>query len=206
MTKHVIIDMNPVIFGNRAVKRCTACMVNELMKVEGTRLNLLYFDYRHQTEKYLKPLKDHVTQTVIPIPVRLLVPFWKRFSFPYLEMFFCKGDLFYTNEFYFPPTKDVVILATIHGLAYKVIPDRLPSRIVESLNRGLSFILKHADYLVAVSETTRQELIQYTGVDPERIYVVTHGVDKRFRRLSNHMDLRNRLKNIWHHKTVDSLL
>ncbi|MFC1815928.1 glycosyltransferase family 4 protein [Thermodesulfobacteriota bacterium] len=190
----IIIDMSPIIYGSRAVKRCTASMVNELMKYEETRLNLLYFDYKYQTDKYLKPVKDHVRQTVIPVPYRLLVPFWKRFSFPYLEMFFCKGDLFYTNEFYFPPTKGVLTLATIHGLSYKVIPGRLPSENVHLFNQGLLFILKHADYLVAVSETTRNELIQYTGVDPQRIYVVTHGVDKRFRRLSNHQEVRDRLK------------
>lgn len=193
----IAIDMSPIVHGTRAVKRCTVCMVSELVKYETIKLNLLYFDYRHQTEKYLRPIETHATEKVVPIPYRLLIPFWKGFSWPSLEFFSKSCDLFYTNEFYFPPTKNVPVLATIHGLAYEVIPDKLPSQNVRSLHNGLSFILKHADYLVAVSETTREELIRHLGVAPERIYVVTHGVDRHFRKRKDQQAVLDRLRNLY---------
>jgi glycosyltransferase involved in cell wall biosynthesis len=192
--KKITVDMSPVINGSRAIKRCTECMVNELIGFEDMALDLLYFDYKFQSEKYLRPTPDHVKETVIPIPYKLLIPFWKKYCFPYLETFFCKSDCFYTNEFYFPPSKNAITLATIHGLAYKVIPDKLPAQNVQSLNQGLQYILSHSDYLIAVSETTKKELTQCAEVDPERIYVVTHGVDKQFRQLENQQEVWNRLK------------
>jgi glycosyltransferase involved in cell wall biosynthesis len=190
----VAIDMSPVVHGSRAVKRCTFCMTSELLKYESIDFDLLYFDYRHQTPKYLRPLKGHVKESVIRVPQRLLIPFWKRFSWPNLELLLSKPGLFYVNEFYFPPTKNALVVATIHGLAYKVIPEKLPRKSVESLGQGLSFVLKHADCLIAVSETTKEELIRYVGVAPERIYVITHGVDKEFRQLTDGEAVRDRLR------------
>jgi len=195
--KRVAIDMSPIVYGSRAVKRCTICMVTELLKHQSINFDLLYIDYKNQTDNYLRPLEDHANEIVIHVPYRLLIPLWKRFSWPCFDMHLSECDLFYTNEFYFPPTKKMVILATIHGLAYKVLPEKIPLHVAKSLNQGLSFLLKHADYLVAVSETTKKELIRYAGVDPERIYVVTHGVDKKFRQYSNQHKVWDRLKNIY---------
>ena len=195
--KRLAIDMSPIVYGSRAVKRCTICMVKELLKQQSINFDLLYIDYKNHTDTYLRPFEDNANEIVIHFPYRLLIPLWKKFSWPCFDMHLSECDIFYTNEFYFPPTKKTVILATIHGLAYKVLHEKLPLHVVKALNKGLSFLLKHADYLVAVSETTKNELIQYAGVDPERIYVVTHGVDKRFRHYLNQHKVWDRLKNTY---------
>jgi glycosyltransferase involved in cell wall biosynthesis len=111
-----------------------------------------------------------------------------------METFIPGSDILYTNEFYFPPAKNALVLATIHGLAYKIIPEKILPQFVESLNQGLLYILKHADYLISVSETTKKELITHAGVSPHRIYVVTHGVDKKFRKKENVQEIRDQLK------------
>jgi glycosyltransferase involved in cell wall biosynthesis len=169
-------------------------MVKELVKDEELEFSLLYFDYKSQTDKYLRPLEDRVDERVVHIPYRLLIPAWRRLSFPHLEMIAPDCDLLYTNEFYFPPTKHTLVLATIHGLSYRIIPEKITSPFVKSLNQSLSFILKNADYLVAVSETTKSELISHVGVAPERIYVVTHGVNKQFRREESQQGVWDRLR------------
>ena len=191
--KKIAIDMNSVVHGSRAVSHCTACMVNELIKYKDIEFNLFYFDYKRQTQKYLRPLENHATEKVIPIPYRLLIPAWRRISWPYLEMISSGCDLLYTSEFYFPPAKNSLVLATIHGMAFRVIPEKIPSQIAQSLDKGLSFILKHADYLIAVSENTKKELVNHVGIAPERIYVVTHGVNKIFQRQANQQEVRSRL-------------
>jgi alpha-1,3-rhamnosyl/mannosyltransferase len=168
-------------------------MVQELVKHEDMEFSLLYFDYKYQTDKYLRPLEDRVEERIIRIPYRLLIPAWRRLSFPHLEMIAPDCDLLYSNEFYFPPTKHTLVLATIHGLSYRIIPEKISSQFVKSFNQGLSFILKNADYLVAVSETTKTELVNHVGVAPERIYVVTHGVNKQFRKQENEQKVWNYL-------------
>jgi glycosyltransferase involved in cell wall biosynthesis len=130
-------------------------------------------------------LEDSVDERVVHIPYRLLIPAWKTIAWPLLETILPGCDILYTNEFYFPPTKNTLVLATIHGLSYRIIPEKISSQFVKSFNKSLSFILKNADYLVAVSETTKTELVNHVGVAPERIYVVTHGVNKQFRKQEN---------------------
>lgn len=191
----IAIDMSPLLHGSRAVSNCTACLVSKLLEYKDIEFSLLYFDYRFNTQKYLRPPETRVNEKVVPVPYRLLVPAWKGFSWPYLEMISPECDLLYTNEFYFPPTKKASILATIHGLAYRFIPEKMSPRIVRSLDKGLSFILQHADYLVAVSETTKMELISHVGVDPERIYIVTHGVNRQFQKQENMQEVWDRLNN-----------
>jgi len=195
--KKIAVDMSPLVHGSRAVRHCTACMVSELLKYKDMELNLFYFDYKRQTQKYLRPLENHATEKVIPVPYRLLIPAWKRLSWPYLEMISPGCDLLYANEFYFPPAKNSLVLATIHGLAFRVIPEKISSKIIKSLNKGLSFILKHADYLIAVSENTKKELVNHVGIAPERIYVVTHGLNKIFRRQESLQEVRSRLINTY---------
>jgi glycosyltransferase involved in cell wall biosynthesis len=75
-----------------------------------------------------------------------------------------------------------------------VIPEKISQSNAKLLHDGTKFILKHADYLVAVSETTKRELIHHCGIIPERIYVVTHGVDKYFRRRNNQSAVWDHLK------------
>jgi glycosyltransferase involved in cell wall biosynthesis len=169
-------------------------MASELIKDDSMNYDFLYFDYKCQNEKYLKTVPYIANEKIISAPYRFLIPLWKKFTWPKLETFIPDCDILYTNDFFFPPTKDRMILATIHGLAYRIIPNKIPSKVVKSLEEGLLFILEHADYLIAVSETTKKELISEVGVDAERIYVVSHGVDKKFRKKENLKAVLGRLK------------
>ena len=194
---NITIDMSPLVHGSRAVSQCTASIVSELIEIEGMEFNLIYFGYQKKYEKRLSLRESRFKEKVIPIPYRFLIPAWKIFSRPTIEMMVPECNLLYTNEFYFPPAKDATILATVHGLAYRIIPEKIFPHIVRFLDKGLSYLLKHADYLIAVSETTRRELIDQVGVSPERIYVVTHGVDSRFKQPKNRQDVLNRVKNVF---------
>ena len=195
--RKIAIDMNPVVHGSRAIKRCTRCMVNELINDRRLDIDLVYFDYKKQREKYLNTSTSNVREHVVSIPQRTLRPFWKLFSWPKLELLLSEYDIFYTNEFFFPPTRKTLVLATIHGLAYKIIPDKIPAKSVQACNAGLSYILDHADYFVAVSETTKKEFVEHIGVDPDRIYVITHGVDKKFQQRNDHEAVSSRLRNLY---------
>lgn len=191
--KSIVIDVNPLVHGSRAVRRCMACMVSELLKHNDENYNFLSFSNKSKTKKNLTKLLSGAKKKVVPIPYRLLIPFWKRFSWPKIETIIPGCDILYTNEFYFPPTKNALALATIHGLAYRIIPEKIHPEKVKSFNLGLSYVIKNADYLIAVSETTKKELITQVGIPPHRIYVVTHGVDKQFRKVANLPEVWERL-------------
>jgi glycosyltransferase involved in cell wall biosynthesis len=167
-------------------------MVGELRKQNHNDINFFYY---YNKSRFKKNSNRFVGQkeTVLPIPQRLMIHLWKRFSWPKIESIISNCDLLYTNSFYFPPPKKALVLATIHGLAYRMIPEKIRVQTAESLNRDLMFLLKHADYLVAVSETTKKEIISKLGFPSNRIYVVTHGVDEQFVRRKNLQEVKKRM-------------
>jgi glycosyltransferase involved in cell wall biosynthesis len=216
----VTIDMSPVLHGSRAVKRCTDCLVRELVEHREIEFNLLYIYYLKAAKNYVIPADKHIHVRKVRLPYKVLIPMWRRLAWLPYEKLLPQGDLLYTNEFYFMPVKNYPTLATIHGLSYKIIPQKFPPDVVRRLNRGLEYILTHADYFIAVSENTKTELIDVLNVAPERIYVVTHGIDKRFQPRADQDAIRSFLKirfnvsqpyilyvgAIGHHKNIMGLL
>jgi len=177
MTSTVAIDMNPVIYGSRAVYRCTRNIVNALETDGSIQYRYLYIDYRGQNEKYLAHSHE---PHVIPIPFRALKPLWRVLHWPSIETFKIHCDLFYTNEVYFPPSKSSPIVSTIHGLAYKKIPDYLEPAAVKALSQGMDYLLKNSRYYIAVSQKTADEFMSLFGISSRNVFVITHGIDANF--------------------------
>jgi len=73
--KNIVIDVNPLMHGSRAVRRCLDCMVGELLSHNDDNYNLLSFSNKSKTKKCLPKLLFDAKIKVVPIPYRLLVPF-----------------------------------------------------------------------------------------------------------------------------------
>jgi len=75
-----------------------------------------------------------------------------------------------------PPT-----VVTIHDLGYLHHPDSHPRaqrRMLDLTTRWSTFAAKH---IIAISQTTKRDLVGAYGVSPSKITVVHHGVDPSFR-------------------------
>ncbi len=69
-------------------------------------------------------------------------------------------------------------VVTVHDLAYKYFPQYFPKRDVFELNLLGDFAIQNADHLIAVSESTKRDILRwYPSVKEENITVVYHGFD-----------------------------
>jgi len=191
MIPKIVVNMSPLIHGARAIRRCTAGIVGELLKQDCLEFHLLYIDHRNRRERRLEGIPASAKEHVVRFPQRILETCWRLASWPTMEILAGGSDIFYNNDFFFPPSRRCAVVATIHGMAYKAIPGLLSANTVRALNEGFRFIRKHADYLIAVSETTKRELVRDYGVEEDRVYVVTHGVDPHFRVLRDGTQVRD---------------
>ncbi len=74
-------------------------------------------------------------------------------------------------------TKTVV---TIHDLAFKFFPDHFPKKDLRRLNWFTDYAVRNADKLIAVSNSTKKDLLEfYPGLREEKIRVIYHGYDKK---------------------------
>jgi len=90
----------------------------------------------------------------------------------------------------YPPVKQIV---TVHDLHYRHFDNAMPdcSHEINPLRTGLykykmPHILNRSAAVVAVSESTKQELVASFGINPDKIHVIHNGYDeRRFRVIDN---------------------
>ena len=181
-TMKIWIDATPVIHGERAIRRNTRNLLSSLLSRNRADYGLLYFDQRGNSPGRLTlPPKGGSRERVRRWPVRLLLPGWRWFGEPSFERLVGKVDLLYSPDLYFPPVRRGKVLSTIRGIVYLKRKDLLNPSQRRRLTKAFSYARLRSNYFLAVSETTRRDLLECTDIPEERIYVVTHGVDPRFK-------------------------
>jgi glycosyltransferase involved in cell wall biosynthesis len=120
------------------------------------------------------------------IPNKLLnLSLW-YLRYPHLDTLLGGVDIFFApNINFLAVSKKTSLVVTAHDLSFEYFPEafswkqRFWHYIIDF--RGL---LKRADAIIAVSESTKSDLIDYYGISEKRIEVIYSGVDGEFRPFS----------------------
>jgi glycosyltransferase involved in cell wall biosynthesis len=91
-------------------------------------------------------------------------------------------DVVHCTTFRGPVRARVPVVVTVHDLAVLRYPEAFPRWHRLYGKAGLRRVLRGADAVVAVSEFTKDEVVELVGVDPGRVRVVPNGVDAVFTR------------------------
>jgi glycosyltransferase involved in cell wall biosynthesis len=91
-------------------------------------------------------------------------------------------DLIFNPKSSIPLTTKCKTVYVCHGLQWAVLPMRKPWSDHISHRFLIPRYAKKADAIIAVSKSTRRHLIEYLGVDKNRVHTVHLGVDERFRK------------------------
>jgi glycosyltransferase involved in cell wall biosynthesis len=74
--------------------------------------------------------------------------------------------------------KGIETTVTIHDLAFKYFPNHFPKKDQRRLHMFADFAIKHADKLIAVSESTKRDILKwYPDISESKVKVVYHGFD-----------------------------
>jgi glycosyltransferase involved in cell wall biosynthesis len=90
-------------------------------------------------------------------------------------------DLFHSPDFVLPPVRAARSILTVHDLAFLLYPECADASLRAYLEKTVPRSVQRADYVVADSENTRNDVICLLGVPPERVTVVPGGVDPVFK-------------------------
>ena len=111
-----------------------------------------------------------VDAMVLPFP-RL----WSQVRLP-LALAAERPDLLFVPGHAIPFAWAGKVLTVVHDLAFKRHPEAYGSADMAYLRLSTRWAIARSRLLIAVSESTRQDLVQLYGVDPERVRVVPLGV------------------------------
>jgi glycosyltransferase involved in cell wall biosynthesis len=161
-------------------------MVRHLPAVDERHEYVLYLnfvrpEYAARFEQRVRPLlSERVQARVCRIPNALVQPARKWLRRP-IDSTIGRCAAVYYPCFDMHLQRHGGRVATIHDLMPLLQPAQYPEADAALFRRIVPRIAREADALIAVSQHTKDSLVRHLGVPPERVAVVHHGVDPRFR-------------------------
>lgn len=144
----------------------------------GTEYVAWYLNARALAGRPRHLLRDlPVTERGTPIPAWWFERLTERFDLPRVE-WFARFDVFFAPNFVPPPTRARKLVVTVHDLAFRLHPETAPHSTRWWLAR-IDRTLETASRIIAVSDSTRRDLLELYPVEPDRVAVIPHGVDGR---------------------------
>jgi len=143
-------------------------------------INIAYFRFFTKPSVNLGFNTSNIHQyRVWSIPGKLYGILFKYFIAPPIDVLSgARGDVYLFPNFarwpLFFRSRSIVV---IHDLAYLNAPQYVPPRLRAYLNKFVPRAISNSQMVLAVSETTKQDLITSYGIDPAKIMVASNAVD-----------------------------
>ena len=186
------IDYTSAARQSAGIGRYTRELIRRAMSLDAdNEYRLLVAGREPIPPAHLPPLDSRRKLAQLPISERNLVRLWHRLRVPLpVELALGRLDIFHSPDFVLPPVARAAKILTIHDLSFLRVPECADPRLRWYLGQVVPRSVRRADYLLADSESTRQDLIEFLGVSPERAQVIYGGVDSAFAPVEDEAALR----------------
>lgn len=104
-------------------------------------------------------------------------------------------DLFHATHYTLPPIRPCKAVVTIHDVIHLKFPQYLPNQIAAYYARAMMWSAAHsASRVLTVSECSKQDIVHYLHVPPEKVAVTYNGIDTAERHAASDLLDRQRLR------------
>lgn len=169
----IAIDVSQVIFGT-GVSVYTRRLVEELLPLlnDEHRLTLFGGSLRRKREldNWINRL-PHVINRTNYLPPNAVSLLWNNFHLLNAETFTGPVDVIHTSDWSEPPSR-IPKVTTVHDLNFFRDPAYAVSSVRSTHTKRLYWVAKESKKIIAVSQATKQDLIHYLDIDPNRIEVI----------------------------------
>jgi len=133
----------------------------------------------------LFPLPSTFSVRHLPFHDIWLARLWHRAQIPInVEWITGQIDLYHAPDFVLPPTRARSLL-TVHDLSFARDPDSAAPTLRDYLNVVVPRSVKRATHIIAVSQATKNDLVELYNTPEEKIGVIYEGVDEKFKPTSD---------------------
>ncbi|MBI4498383.1 MAG: glycosyltransferase family 4 protein [Chloroflexi bacterium] len=117
----------------------------------------------------------------LPVNARMATILWHRLRLPVpAEVFTGACDIFHAPDYALPPLRRSKGIVTVHDLGFVRNPAWYVPALTRYLSRAVPDAVRRADLVLADSVATKQDLVAWLGIAPERVAVVYGGVAPHF--------------------------
>lgn len=170
-------DVTALIYG-RGVSRYTSNLVRALLQFRPD-LELKLFGYnrgqlpelRRQVAELHTPGGRRFKVKYQPLPIDLQALLWRLNLNPVSKQL-SPLDVFHSWDWLQPPDKEIPLVSTIHDLAILKYPEAVKPEVMKAHQRSWKILKERQAEIIAVSEATRQDVINLLGFSPEKVHLV----------------------------------
>lgn len=134
----------------------------------------LFINYFRQAGNIHEIYYPGTVNHLLKVPRRLVEFLW-TFNWLPFDLYLKEIDVFHSIHINVPPTKKMKTILTVHDCRYLAYPNLYKQLEVVDYRRKMKRSLERVDFVVAISEFTRQEVLNYFSFPEERIKVIHYG-------------------------------
>ena len=173
------IDVSQVVYGT-GVSKYTRNLVNALLKIDSKNEYILFGGSLRRVsdlKKFHNDLAGNSILKTFPISPVIADFIWNKVhAFP-IENFVGEVDVFHSSDWSQPPVRHAKCVTTIHDLVPILYPEESHSEVVTAHKKRLRWVKNEVDRVIAVSESTKRDIVKHLGIQPEKIFVVYEAPD-----------------------------
>lgn len=173
-------DMRPIFFTRGGISRYVLCLV-EALSTAVHDVRVVPFCPKDIPCHIDSQLRPHLTPRILHFSLRnsFLETIWENLMLSF-GAYREHVHLMHFPRFSVPLLRIGGTVVTVHDLAFRRYPHTLTAEARRYFESATSSAVKRADAIIAVSEHTRQDLIEFFHVEPDRVHVVYNGLEPRF--------------------------
>ena len=113
------------------------------------------------------------------------VALWSQIFLPLQLYIKNEIDLFFSPAHYVPRYCPVPIVVTIHDLSFFYYPSEFRKKDLYQLKNWTAFSIKKSELIIAVSKTTKKDIVKWYDIDDKKISVIYNGFEKKAEKIED---------------------
>jgi glycosyltransferase involved in cell wall biosynthesis len=157
-------------------------LIKHILAIDGVNHYILFGSSLSLDIERVKSLQaQNVSLRLYKIPGAIKRFLWNDLDLN-LDGFVGNFDLIHCTEGFVLPATTKKRVVTVHSVHARLLPFFFSRSILRD-NKHLEKVVKHADAIITVSETSKGDIIKLFGVEENRIHVHYMGRDENFQRI-----------------------
>jgi glycosyltransferase involved in cell wall biosynthesis len=161
---------------------------------EGDEISFLRLYFRKGVIKN-PPFVEGKKISSFRFPIKLLNYLWIKYKFPDFSRFYKNVDIVHSPHFSLPLMSKAKKILTVNDITYLKHPEYFSPSGKNLNDYGYKFLLPaniwRADKIIAISQHTKKDIVEYFGIPEDKVSVVYIGCDspcmQEARELSGHL-------------------
>lgn len=162
------------------VGRYAHCLLARLAKLgeaESLTIRPFYTSWRQSQQVQAITTELNLRVRRVMVPSRLHRVWWHRLGVPPLTWVTGPMDVVHASDWLNPPFSSQRTLNTVFDLAALRHRELYPDNIREAIVERVRVLSRRGGWIVATSEATRQDVLEFVQVPPERVVRIYMGTD-----------------------------